>query len=73
MAIAIVAALAIRETFTALIITLFVLVAEMLEELTVARGRHAIEDLLNYLPRRATVQRGGAVTELPIAEILVAN
>src|ERR1700686_1668002 len=35
MAIAIVAALAIREVFTALVITLFVLVAEILEGLTV--------------------------------------
>ena len=39
MAIAIVAALAIREIFTALVITLFVLVAEILEGLTVGRGR----------------------------------
>ena len=42
MAIAIVAALAIREIFTALVITLFVLVAEILEGLTVGRGRAAI-------------------------------
>ena len=41
MAIAIVAALAIREIFTALIITLFVLIAEILEGLTVGRGRRA--------------------------------
>src|SRR6267378_5801223 len=38
MAIAILAALAIREVFTALVITLFVLVAEVLEGLTVSRG-----------------------------------
>ena len=38
MAIASVAALAIREIFTALIITLFVLLAEILEGLTVGRG-----------------------------------
>jgi cation transport ATPase len=38
MTIAIVAALAIRELVTALVITLFVLVAEVLEELTVGRG-----------------------------------
>jgi len=39
MTIAIVAAAAISEFFTALIITLFVLVAEILENTTVARGR----------------------------------
>ena len=39
MTIAILAALVIREFFTALVITLFVLVAEVLESLTVGRGR----------------------------------
>ncbi len=58
MAIAIVAALAIRETFTALVITLFVLAAEILEGLTVGRGRNAIQRLLDLLPNTATVRRG---------------
>src|SRR6266852_7572545 len=42
MTIALVAALLIREFFTALIITLFVLAAEILEGMTVSRGRKAI-------------------------------
>ena len=46
MSIAILAAAAISEFFTALIITLFVLIAEVLERLTVSRGRRAIRDLL---------------------------
>ena len=46
MTIAIAAAAAIGQFFTALIITLFVLVAEVLEGLTVGRGRKAIRDLL---------------------------
>ena len=45
MTIAIVAAAAIAEIFTALVVTVFVLVAEELEHLTVARGRMAILDL----------------------------
>ena len=57
MAIAIVAALAIGETFTALVITLFVLAAEILEGLTVGRGRHAIQRLLDLLPNTATLRR----------------
>ena len=69
MTIALVAALAIGEFFTALVITLFVLGAEILEGLTVSRGRRAIEDLLLYLPRTASVRRGGEVSELPLAEI----
>jgi Cd2+/Zn2+-exporting ATPase/Cu+-exporting ATPase len=53
MTLALVAALVIREYFTALSITLFVLVAEVLEGLTVSRGRQAIADLLQYLPSTA--------------------
>jgi Cu+-exporting ATPase len=47
MTIALLAALVIGEFFTALVITLFVLVAEILEGLIVARGRRAIADLLD--------------------------
>ena len=65
MTIAIVAALAIREIFTALIITLFVLVAEILEGLTVGRGRQAIQRLIDLLPSSATVRRQGNGRTLP--------
>jgi Cd2+/Zn2+-exporting ATPase/Cu+-exporting ATPase len=69
MAIAIVAALAIREIFTALVITLFVLVAEILEGLTVGRGRKAIQRLVDLLPNTASVRRNGAWTDVDIAEV----
>jgi heavy metal translocating P-type ATPase len=69
MAIAIVAALAIREVFTALIITLFVLVAEVLESLTVGRGRQAIQRLVDLLPSTATVNRAGEWKDVDIGEI----
>jgi Cd2+/Zn2+-exporting ATPase/Cu+-exporting ATPase len=69
MAIAIVAALAIREIFTALVITLFVLVAEILEGLTVGRGREAIQHLVDLLPSVATVRRSGAWTDVEIREV----
>src|SRR5258708_554447 len=45
MSIAIAAALAIGEASTALLILLFVLVAEILEELNLSRGRRAMTDL----------------------------
>jgi Cd2+/Zn2+-exporting ATPase/Cu+-exporting ATPase len=73
MTIALVAALAIGEFFTALIITLFVLVAEILEGMTVERGRHAIQELLEYLPRTATVRRDLGVTELPLDQVRVGD
>ena len=69
MAIAIVAALAIRELFTALVITLFVLVAEILEGLTVGRGRKAIQHLVDLLPSTATVRRGASWTDVQIEEV----
>jgi heavy metal translocating P-type ATPase len=64
MTIALVAALAIGEFFTALVITLFVLVAEILESLTVRRGRKAIGELLHFLPRTARVRRDGVTHEI---------
>jgi len=71
MTIAIVAAAAIGELFTALVITLFVLVAEVLEGMTVGRGREAIRDLLEFLPREVTVRRGGAIRSIPAQELTV--
>lgn len=73
MAIAILAALAIRETFTALVITLFVLAAEILEGLTVGRGRTAIRRLLDLLPRATTVRRGSNWQDVAIEEVLAGN
>lgn len=63
MSIAIVAAAGISQFFTALIITLFVLVAEVLERMTVSRGRRAIRDLMDFLPRSVTVRSASGVRE----------
>jgi heavy metal translocating P-type ATPase len=73
MTIALVAALAIGEFFTALVITGFVLAAEVLEGLTVGRGRRAIRDLLDFLPRTVTVRRTGQVVELASDEVQVGD
>jgi|HubBroStandDraft_2_1064218.scaffolds.fasta_scaffold01253_3 heavy metal translocating P-type ATPase len=70
MAIAIAAALAIREIFTALVITLFVLVAEILEGLTVGRGRTAIRHLVGLLPTTAIVRRNESWLEVETKEIV---
>ena len=69
MSIAIVAAAAISQFFTALVITLFVLVAEVLEGMTVSRGRRAIRDLLDFLPRAVAVRRAGGVSEVDAAAL----
>jgi heavy metal translocating P-type ATPase len=69
MTIALLAALAIGEFFTALVITGFVLVAEVLEGLTVGRGRRAIQHLLDFLPRTVNVRREGRVVEIPAEQV----
>src|ERR1700694_3657958 len=73
MSIAIIAAAAISEFFTALVITLFVLIAEVLEGMTVSRGRRAIRDLLDFLPRAVSVRRGGAVSEVETDALAVGD
>jgi cation transport ATPase len=73
MTIALLAALAIGEFFTALVITAFVLAAEVLEGLTVGRGRRAIQDLLDFLPRTISVRRDGRVIEIPAEQAEVGD
>src|SRR5579863_5441214 len=73
MTIALLAALAIGEFFTALVITLFVLVAEVLEGLTVGRGRRAIQSLLDFLPRIVTLRRSDQVLEVPSDQVQVGD
>ena len=73
MTIAIVAAAAIGQFFTALVITLFVLVAEVLEDLTVGRGRRAIRDLLEFLPREVSVRRAETVSSVSADDLAVGD
>ena len=71
MTIALLSALAIGEFFTALVITGFVLAAEVLEGLTVGRGRRAIQSLLDFLPRTALLRRNDQVIEVPADQVQV--
>src|SRR6201988_4442632 len=71
MTIALLSALVIGEFFTALVITGFVLAAEVLEALTVGRGRRAIQSLLDFLPRTVALRRNGQVIEVPSDQVQV--
>jgi len=73
MTIALVAALSIGQAFTALVITAFVLAAEILEHLTVSRGREAIGDLVRYLPRTALVRRDGRIQAVSAAVLTIGD
>lgn len=59
--------------FVALVITLFVLIAEILEDLTLDRGRGAIRDLMELLPQRVSVRRGQTVLEIGQEELRVGD
>ena len=84
MLLAIVAAAAIGEWVTALAVTVFALCAEVLEELSMDRGRDALTDLMSFLPQTARVvgapkateaadsaesSQSSGVTEVPLDEV----
>jgi heavy metal translocating P-type ATPase len=69
MTIALVAASAIGEFFTALLITIFVLIAEIIEGMTVGRGRGAIRQLLDLLPANVEVRADGQVAPRDLSEV----
>lgn len=69
MTIALLAALAIGEVFTALVIILFVLIAEVLEGLTIERGRRAIKSLLDFMPKEAFIRHQNGESKKNIEEI----
>ncbi|MBI3607050.1 MAG: cation-translocating P-type ATPase [Nitrospirae bacterium] len=73
MTIAIVAALAIGESFTALVIVFFVLGAEVIEGLTVAKGRNAIKRLVDLLPRTVIVRGPGGERETDAGALAVGD
>ena len=72
MLLAIVAAAAIGEWVTALAVTVFALCAEVLEDLSMDRGRDALTDLMSFLPQTARVVTGphtDETTEVPLDEV----
>jgi heavy metal translocating P-type ATPase len=71
MAIAILAAAYTGHYFVSMIITFFVLIAEVLEGLTVERGRRAIRELLDFLPRKVKVRRGEGFDEVETDDLAV--
>jgi Cu+-exporting ATPase len=73
MSIAIVAAACISQYFTAFIITLFVLIAELLEGMTVSRGRRAIWDLMDFIPSSVTVRGASGIREASTDELRVGD
>ena len=78
MLLAIVAAAVIGEWVTALAVTVFALCAEVLEELSMDRGRDALTDLMSFLPQTARVvtapesaesAESSETTDVPVDEV----
>lgn len=69
MLLAIVAAGVIGEWTTSLLITTFVLAAEILEDLSMDRGRDALTSLMLFLPSTVRVHHGDDSREIPLSEV----
>ncbi|MEP9399064.1 cation-translocating P-type ATPase [Mesorhizobium sp. KR2-14] len=69
MCIAVVAAAYTGYFLVALMITFFVLIAEVLEGMTLERGRRAIRDLMALLPTEVQMRRDGQVVTASIYDI----
>ncbi|HIQ00264.1 TPA: cadmium-translocating P-type ATPase [Candidatus Bipolaricaulota bacterium] len=67
--IAITGALALGETFEAGSLAFLFGVAEWLEDRAAGRARRSLRELLDRVPKRATVLRGGGELELPVEAI----
>lgn len=73
MLIAIVAAAAIGEWLTALVVTSFVLAAEILEDLSVERGHDALTDLMAFLPQTVRIREGESAVSVPLTDVEPGN
>jgi heavy metal translocating P-type ATPase len=70
MLLAIVAAALIGEWVTSLVITAFVLAAEILEELSMDRGRDALTDLMSFLPAIVQVREGDVIRSVDLDDVV---
>lgn len=73
MFIAIVASATIGEWITSLVITAFALAAEILEDLSLDRGREALTDLMTFLPETVQVRRDHETTLVPLHEVVTGD
>ncbi|MDH4100318.1 MAG: cation-translocating P-type ATPase [Nitrospirota bacterium] len=69
MTLGVTAATAIGEFLSAAVIAFFMLIAEMLEQITSRRSRKALADLIDTAPETARVKRNGKDVEVPVAQI----
>lgn len=65
----VIAAVVVHEWAAALVVVLFMRIADYIEGLTTQRARSALRDLAAMAPRVARVERDGAEVEVPVEEL----
>jgi Cd2+/Zn2+-exporting ATPase/Cu+-exporting ATPase len=71
MTLGVIAALAVGEWATAVVVVFFMRVGDYAENFTTERARRAVKDLTAMAPRTARVERDGREAEIPIAEVRI--
>ncbi len=69
MTLGVVAALAVGQWATAVVVVFFMRVGDYAENFTTGRARRAVKDLTAMAPQTARVERAGNETEVPIAQV----
>lgn len=69
MTLGVIAAVAVGEWPAALVVVLFMRIAEYVESVTTERARRALKDLTAMAPETARVERDGLGVEVPIGEV----
>ena len=71
MTIGVIAALAVGEWVTAVIVVVFMRMGEYVENFTTESARRAVKELTAIAPQTARVERGGEEIEVPVVEVQV--
>jgi Cd2+/Zn2+-exporting ATPase/Cu+-exporting ATPase len=71
MSVGVLAALAVGEWATAVVVVFFMRVGDYAERFTTERARKAVKDLTTLAPKTARVERGGMEEEIPIEQVQV--
>jgi Cd2+/Zn2+-exporting ATPase/Cu+-exporting ATPase len=69
MTLGVIAALAVGEWATAVVIVFFMRIGDYVERFTAERARRAVKDLASLAPRTARVERQGEEVELPLQQV----
>lgn len=73
MTIGVIAAVAVGEWPAALVVVLFMRIADYVESFTTERARRALKDLTAMAPQSARVERDGVEVEVPVGEVSVGD